>query len=94
MDLLDLKRRLLCASKLFRQSGSGFERRGPVEILVLLFDNYREFIATATNSLSAVDSRYRYLVVMAKPMGKRSDAKFQVYKRVRPRAVLSPHLPR
>ena len=55
MDLLDENRRLLCAGKLFRQSGSAFERRGQVEILVLLFDNYREF--TATDFFPNHDSR-------------------------------------
>ena len=42
MDLLDGKRRLLCASKLFRRSDSAFERGGQIELFVLLFDNYRQ----------------------------------------------------
>lgn len=41
MELLDPKRRLLCAGKLFRRSDSAFERKGQIELLVLLFDNYR-----------------------------------------------------
>jgi hypothetical protein len=41
MGLSDPKRRLLCAGKLFRQSNSAFGRKANVEILVLLFDNYR-----------------------------------------------------
>ncbi|KAF9646507.1 hypothetical protein BDM02DRAFT_3008877 [Thelephora ganbajun] len=40
MDLVDRKRRLLYAGKLFRQSDSAFERRGQLEFFVLLFDNY------------------------------------------------------
>lgn len=55
MDLLDEKRRLLCAGKLFRQSDSAFERRGAVEILVLLFDNYCQFIISAAFLFLAAD---------------------------------------
>lgn len=40
LELLDPKRRLLYAGKLFRRSDSAFERKGQTEILVLLFDNY------------------------------------------------------
>ena len=53
MDLMDKKRRLLCVGKLFRQSGSPFERRGHIELLVLLFDNYRSCLAPPPNYVLA-----------------------------------------
>ena len=51
MELLDEKRRLLYVGTLFRQTDSAFERRGQVQILVLLFDNYREFTIMTHQSI-------------------------------------------
>ena len=56
MELLDKKRRLLCAGKLFRQPDHPFER-GQVELFVLLFDNYRQCAPYPPNFISAANSR-------------------------------------
>ena len=42
MELVDKKRQLLCAGKLFRQPDHPFER-GQIELFVLLLDNYRQY---------------------------------------------------
>ena len=41
MELVNEKRQLLCAGKLFRQPDHPFER-GQIELFVLLLDNYRQ----------------------------------------------------
>lgn len=45
MDLLDENRSLFHTGKLLRQPDTGFEWGGWTEMVVLLFDNYSEFIA-------------------------------------------------
>ena len=56
MELVDKKRQLLCAGKLFRQPDHPFER-GQIELFVLLLDNYRQYALYPPKFISAANSR-------------------------------------
>jgi len=55
MELVDQKRRLLCAGKLFRQPDHPFER-GQIELFVMLLDNYRQCALCPPNFISAANN--------------------------------------